>query len=245
MDWADDPSSVVEVVHDGFNADDVSGGYAFLCDRGLFVADVGGGSMWSVAPDDYSGVVAEIEKYWRQSQHRNRTLLLDDVSVWHRAAIAALVRGLGSVADVPAAERPGVTDTARADYVLISLRRHTPEPAVAAALRALAGADWLLAEPDEHRRAHSCPLCGLPAIGRAWQYLSVCDDCYPKTVCGDGRKVSGHNTSVGGGFEALHVDDGSTCEQVSRDGRVWIEHKPCRMGEAKFGGVYVGVTETE
>lgn len=34
VEWAQDPSSVVEVVHDGFNRNELSGGYAFLCDRG-------------------------------------------------------------------------------------------------------------------------------------------------------------------------------------------------------------------
>ena len=36
-DWAHEPSTVVEVVHAGFNADEDSGGYAFLCDRGLII----------------------------------------------------------------------------------------------------------------------------------------------------------------------------------------------------------------
>jgi len=33
-DWADDPSTVVEVAHHGFNSDPVSGGFAFCADRG-------------------------------------------------------------------------------------------------------------------------------------------------------------------------------------------------------------------
>lgn len=30
--WAEDPETVVEIVHIGFNADALSGGFAFLCD---------------------------------------------------------------------------------------------------------------------------------------------------------------------------------------------------------------------
>lgn len=237
------PSSVVEVVHEGFNTDEHSGGYAFLCDDRLIVYGVDGGSMWSVDPGDDSGRIAEVAKYWRRSQHRNRTLRLDDVSEWHRAAIAALVSGVGSVGDLPLAARPGVTDIARADDLFVRLRRHTRQRTEAAALRVLAANDRLFALPRENTRAHPCPLCGLPAIGRPWiDIISVCDDCYLKAICSDGRRVDGYNTDISGGFEAIHLDDRSICEQVTREGRVWVDGQVCRMGEAKFGGVYVGVS---
>jgi hypothetical protein len=238
---ADDSSTVVEIVHRGFNGDEVSGGYAFWCDDGMFVCGFDGRSMESIDPGDDTSRLAKVEKFWRESQHRNRVLELDDVSPWHRAAIAALVSGVRSVSDVPPATRPGVTDIARADALLIMLRRHVSERSEAAALRALARNDWLLRVPSEDDGAHECPVCGLPAIGRPWQYFSVCDDCYVRTLCGDGRYVTGYNIAAWGGFEAKHIDDRSICEQVSRTGMVWVGGRQCTMGEAKFGGVFVGI----
>lgn len=244
LDWADDPSSVIEVTHDEFNDDELNGGYAFRCDRGLLICNIHGGCMWSVDPETAANRRAKIEEFWHQTQHQNRTLRLEDVSLWHRAAIAALIQGAVSVGDLPLSARPGIVDVPRADALLIRIRRHTTEPTEAAALRSLAATDWLTSIPAEHEAAHPCPVCGAPAIGKYWQYASVCDDCYPKTVCGDGRTVSGYNTDFSGGFEALHIDDHSTCAQVTHDGTVSVDGRPCHMGEAKFGGVFVGVDPT-
>ncbi|WP_205876832.1 hypothetical protein [Mycobacterium camsae] len=241
VDWADDPSTTVEIVHREFNADQHSGGYAFLCDRGLLIYGLDGASTWSLDPGDAASRFAKVEQYWRESQHRNRALRLDDVSPWHRAAIAALVSSARSVADVPPEARLGVTDTGRADALFIMLRRHVRERSEESALRTLASNDWLLEVPQEDRRAHQCPVCGFPALGRPWQYFSVCDDCFAKTVCSHGRIVTGYNTDFSGGFEAMHVDDHSVCEEVGRTGLVWVEGYECLMGEAKFGGVFVGV----
>jgi hypothetical protein len=243
---ADNPSSVVEVVHHGFNADEISGGYAFLFDRSLLIYAFDGSNSWSIDPGDATGRIDEVEKYWRKSQHRHRPLGLDDVSEWHRAAIAALVSGARSVADLPLSARPGVTDTARADGLFVMLRRFTGEPTEAAALRVLAANDWLLALPREQTRAHPCPVCGLPAVGTPWaDIISVCDSCHAKALCGDGRLVIGYNTDPSGGFEAIHIDDRSPCDQVTRDGGVWVDGHRCLMGEAKFGGVFVGVASVQ
>lgn len=240
---AKDPSTTAEVVHRGFNSDELSGGYAFLCDGRMLVYGFDGRSVLSLDPGDDASRVAKVEQFWRESRRRNRELELADVSPWHRIAIAALVSGLRSVADIPPAARPGVTDTARADALLVMLRRHVDEPSEASALRALARNDWLLEIPGEENRAHGCPVCGHPAIGRAWEFVSVCDDCYPKSTCGDGHHVVGHNIGAWGGFQARHADDRSICEQVSRTGVVWVEGRECKMGEAKFGGVFVGVAD--
>lgn len=51
-----------------------------------------------------------------------------------------------------------------------------------------------------------------------------------------------YNADLSGGFEAMHVDDRSICEQVTHDGVVWVDDRQCQMGEAKFGGVFVGIT---
>lgn len=241
VDWAVDASSIVEVTHNGFNSDELNGGYAFQCDRGLLICNVHGGCMWSVDPGTAVGRLEAVEEFWHTTQHQHRPLRLEDVSVWHRAAIAALVQGVVSVGELPASARPAVVDVPRADALLVGLRRHTKEPTEAAALRSLAATDWLLEVPAAHQAAHPCPLCGAPAIGRYWKYEIVCDSCHSKTVCSDGRIVSGYNIDISGGFKALHIDDSSICTQVTHDGLVLVGGRPCRMGEAKFGGVFVGV----
>jgi hypothetical protein len=242
IEWAHDPSSVEEIRHYAFNADQVNGGFAFRCDRGLMISTVDGGSQsWSVDPGDPPSRIAAIERSWRDAQHRNRPLGLDDVTAWHRAAIRALTDGVSSVGALPPELRRGVPDTSQADYLLVFLKRCAKERTQDAALRALAAEDWLMKVPGKYDRAHPCPLCGKPAIGDPWQYISVCDACYPMTACSHERRVTGYNTSIGGGFEAQHVDDKSVCEQVTRDGIVWVFERECHMSEAKFGGVFVGV----
>jgi ribosomal protein L37AE/L43A len=158
----------------------------------------------------------------------------------HRAAVAAFVAGLTTVAHVPGLRRADDTDVDRADAVLIMLRRFADEPTEAAALRQLAAVDALLDVPGEDHRAHPCPVCGLPALGRVWQYLAVCDACRAKALCRDGRTVVGATTGPGGGFAARHRDDRSECDHVTGTGAVWIDGRECRMGEAILGGVFVG-----
>ena len=240
-EWADDPATVVELPHAGFNTDPVSGGVAFLCDRGLVIFDVDGSKGWSVDPGDSAGRVAQIRRAWDAARHRNRALPLDELGPWQRAAVAAFMRDARSVGDLDPGVRPGVdgVDIARSDLVLVHLRRHAKERSEAAALRVFAGNDWLLAPPSEHERPHACPVCGGPALGGRRYATAVCDTCKPKTVCSHGKPVTGHNVSFSGGFAAVHADDDSPCDQVTDDGRCWIDGHACHMGEARFGGVVV------
>lgn len=240
-DWADDAATVSEVVHEQFNGDEQSGGYAFMCDRGLFIYGFDGSRSWSVDPGDGASRLAKVEGYWRASRHRNRVLTLEEVSPAHRAAIAALVSGVARVSELPPSARPGVPDPGWADVLLVGLRVRVTEPTEAAALRALAGDDSFLEWTDDGGRTHQCPVCGRPALGRPRGYFSVCDECYPRTVCADRRKVRGYNTDLFGGFATVHPDDGSECRAVNSSGRVWIGDHECEMGEEKFGGVYVAV----
>ena len=71
LKWADDPDSVAEVEHDGFNDDQQSGGYAFQCDRGLLIYGFDGCSRWSRYPGDAASRRDEVDQYWHQSQQRN------------------------------------------------------------------------------------------------------------------------------------------------------------------------------
>jgi hypothetical protein len=48
-----------------------------------------------------------------------------------------------------------------------------------------------------------------------------------------------YNASFSGGFLADHADDGTRCEQVTGDGRVLIDGREYRAGEAHMGGTVV------
>jgi len=54
-----------------------------------------------------------------------------------------------------------------------------------------------------------------------------------------GRAVSLANESMSGGFVAFHRDDGSRCEEMTRDGRALVDGVEYRAGEAHMGGCVV------
>lgn len=242
--WAHDASTVAELVYDAFNADAATGGFAFTCDRGVYVAGADGSKSWSVDPGSEEARLAFVEEFWAAARHRDRAIDPQTLGGAHRAAIATLVGGLASVSELPSGERAafGVADDQipNADYVYVHLARHAREHTEAAALRAFAANDWLLTDPTAvHQRAHACPLCGNPALGGPRYLTAVCDDCYPRTACRHARTIAGNNTSLSGGFEARHVDDDSVCEQATTDHRCWIGVRECRIAEAYMGGVVV------
>lgn len=263
--WAVDPSTVEELVHEGFNGDPVSGGWAFACDRGVYVGGIDGATSWSVEPGSQSGRLAHVERFWAAARHRNRPLDREALSPLHRAALDALLAGVASVGDLPEDARAGLAPSARrgrsradqgvdtgaggaaepadpiarADYLLVHLARRAAEPTEAAALKALAANDWLLKVPEVHHQAHRCPICGRPAIGGPRYPTAVCDACYRQTTCSHGRRISGYNASMSGGFEARHVDDEGVCEQATADHRCWIGDRECRIAEAYMGGIVV------
>jgi ADP-ribosylglycohydrolase len=83
-----------------------------------------------------------------------------------------------------------------------------------------------------------CPLCG---TRDRWV------ERYPDHVCGwcahwvtdrEGRPVSLYNVSMTGGFTARY-DDGTTAPDEVVAGTVWIDGRPLRAGEARFGGTVV------
>lgn len=240
---ADDPAGVTEVVHDGYAADLDNGGFAFHYDDTLLIYGRRGGWSTSIDPGDDAGRRAQVDRYWAETKHSYRPLALSEVSPLHRAAIAALVAGVDRVGDLPASTRVDIPDVdlPLGDYLLVTLTRRAKEPTEQAALRALAGSDSLLDRPTEYFAAHRCPLCGRPAIGRAWDWLVVCDHCFRRTVCAEGRPVHGYNTHVSGGCEARHDDGDGVCQQATADGRVWVDGHECHLSDAKFGGVFVGV----
>ncbi|MDP0400487.1 hypothetical protein [Tsukamurella strandjordii] len=87
-------------------------------------------------------------------------------------------------------------------------------------------------------RTVPCPLCGNATPRYSERYDAVCPSCHERAMCSHGQRVSGYNTSFSGGFEGRHADD-TVCAQVTGTGLVTVDGRACRMGEAKFGGVYV------
>lgn len=242
--WAEDPSTVEEFVAAAFNADLQTGGYAFTCDRGVYIAGFDGATSWSIEPGSEEGRRSVVDDFWAAAKHRNRPLDLEALTGFHRVAITALVAGVPTVGELPAEERVelgrGEDAIAHADYLLVHLSRRASEPTEAAALHALAANDWLLSTPKAvHQRAHDCPICGRPALGGPRYLTAVCDACWPQTTCRHVRTIAGNNTSLSGGFEARHVDDDSICDQATTDHRCWIGVRECRIAEAYMGGVVV------
>lgn len=250
---ATEPDAVEEVVHQEFNGDAVSGGFAFAESEQRFHI-VGHDGSYEVRvggpPAAWAGF---IESFWATSRHRNRPLPLADLGVWQRAAVAAAASRSATVQGLPAHDRAGL-ETARdldyADYLLIHLNRalsRMKQRDEAAAVRVLAAEDHLLTPPHERAWTHPCPICGRPAIGSQRYPRSVCDTCYSRTADSSGRRITGYNTSLSGGFEAAHVGvDGESegiCQEVTDSGRCWIDGHECRIAEGHFGGVVVQLAE--
>ncbi|MGZ8512346.1 MAG: hypothetical protein ACXWWL_02805 [Candidatus Limnocylindria bacterium] len=84
-----------------------------------------------------------------------------------------------------------------------------------------------------------CPVCDRPARQPPRYPQALCDACSDRATDQRGRPVSLSNVDFSGGFVAHHRDDGTTCEQVSHDGRVLIDGAEFRAGEARFGGTVV------
>lgn len=85
----------------------------------------------------------------------------------------------------------------------------------------------------------ACPTCGSVHAHQSDRYRNhLCAACEQRATCTHDRPVLGHNTSPLGGFAARHADRGQDdCDQVTADGRVWVDGRELQMREARFGGV--------
>ncbi|GIG37160.1 ADP-ribosylglycohydrolase family protein [Cellulomonas pakistanensis] len=83
-----------------------------------------------------------------------------------------------------------------------------------------------------------CPLCGTrePFFERYAGH--VCGWCSRWVTDSAGRPVGLFNTSFTGGFTAQYAD-GTTASAEVLAGRVWVDGRPLRAGEARFGGTVV------
>ena len=85
-----------------------------------------------------------------------------------------------------------------------------------------------------------CPHCGGGTEYQSERYpRALCEDCDVRATDLAGRPVTLMNESLSGGFISLHRDDGTRCEQVTRDGRVLIDAVEYQAGEAHMGGCVV------
>lgn len=84
-----------------------------------------------------------------------------------------------------------------------------------------------------------CPRDGNPAFQSARYPDALCPECVAAATDLTGRAIAMGNVSAGGGFLAVHVDDGTTCEQVVADGRVLIDGVEHVAGEAYMSGIVV------
>lgn len=84
-----------------------------------------------------------------------------------------------------------------------------------------------------------CPFCGGEAPRSPRYPNALCFGCAGRATDLKGRPVKMYNVSFSGGFEARHRDDDSICDQVTGDGRVLVDGRPARAGEAHMGGIVV------
>ena len=84
-----------------------------------------------------------------------------------------------------------------------------------------------------------CPLCGRPARQTERYPRAVCDGCVRRATDLRGRVVALWNERLSGGLLATHCDNGTRCEQVTRDGRVLIGRAQMHAEEARLGGTVI------
>jgi hypothetical protein len=87
----------------------------------------------------------------------------------------------------------------------------------------------------------ACPTCGNVHEHQSDRYRNhLCQECEGRATCTHHRPVEGYNTSFSGGFAARHADEEhDECDQVTADGRVWVDGRQLEMREARFGGVVI------
>lgn len=218
---AADPGTVREVIHYAFNADHVSGGFAFLRDEVLLICGVGGGRTWTVDPGTDDARRAAVESFWRVAQRHTLRKRLAALEPEVRAAVAGLVAGVRSVRDLAPAPFAD-DDDARwaADAHLAYLRFHTDAATEAEAVRAVESA--MRERGRSTLPIHPCPVCNYPALGDGAYARTVCEVCELLTTCVHGRVVRGWPTSRFAGLVVRHADDESSCEEAAASGAARI-----------------------
>ncbi len=250
---ANDPDSLVPYPHPGLESARHGGGFAYLqtirtddgdLDGYVLVTTEGRGSgLLSGAERTIDRV---IDEHLARAEHANRYVADSELSVAHRAAMAAYDAGLTRIDELPGRDALDPETADHAEYLLIALRRYK----IAGSARSfLARDDRLMREREAGRRyTQPCPLCARAAVHDPRYPRAVCDHCRGRTTDRAGRRVTGFNVDFSGGMIAYFTDDSGAqreeCVEVTRTGRCFIDGRPATMREGRFGGIIIeAVTE--
>jgi hypothetical protein len=82
---------------------------------------------------------------------------------------------------------------------------------------------------------HPCPICGSPV--HHWDRYpdQLCEACVAQAVDAAGRPLRFGNLHFGGGFQAIHADDGTPHEGHE----CFVRGIRCHADEHRFGGIVV------
>lgn len=249
---AQDPGTLVHYAHPGLENARYGSGFVFLQtingDRGpmdgyVLVTESGYGSGVLLA--DGQTVDAMIAEHLARAEHANRYIPDSELSVAHRAALAAYDAGHTRISELPGHEALDAETADYAEFVLLNLRHSRNQAGTGRNI--LARNDFLLQDPTPGRRyTHPCPHCAQPAAYTDRYPRAVCDHCLSRTTDQAGRQITGYNTSLSGGMIAYYTDTidhpdtpYEECVEVTRTGMCFIDGHPATMQEARFGGIVV------
>ncbi|MFC8529832.1 hypothetical protein [Nocardia sp. NPDC057227] len=245
---ARDPGTVVHHPHPGLENARYGRGFAFRqrvgTDRGVvdgyILVSTGGRASGILSPGD--SIDKRIAEHLARAEHLNRDIPDSDLTPAHHLALAAYDAGRARIESTTA-------DADYAEYILITLRRNpnTGEPG----RKVLARNDSLLQPPEPGRRyTQPCPRCTRPALCNERYPRLVCDHCRARTTDSAGRRITGFNTSMGGGMIAYYTDtldraQHEECAEVTRTGRCLVDGRAAIMEEARFGGIAIQLVASD
>ncbi|UGT62299.1 hypothetical protein [Nocardia asteroides] len=239
---ARDPGTVVHYPHPGLENARYGRGFSFRhrvdTDRGVvdgYILVSTGGRASGILPSDDS-IDERIAEHLARAEHHNRDIPDSDLTPAQHLALEAYDAGRTRIESATA-------DADYAEYLLITLRRNpdTGEPG----RTVLARNDFLLRPPEPGRRyTQPCPRCTRPALYNERYPRLVCDHCRARTTDSAGRRITGFNTSMGGGMIAYYTDTldrpgQEECVEVTRTGRCLVDGQAAIMEEARFGGIVI------
>jgi hypothetical protein len=84
-------------------------------------------------------------------------------------------------------------------------------------------------------KKHNCPICRIELTFNARYPNYICSECSEKATDITGRKLAFANKSIGGGFEAIYLDN----NEVYDNHICYVNGIECYANEARFGGIVV------
>lgn len=249
------PDTLVHHPHPGLENARYGRGFAFLQQVGTADRGVVDGYVLVSAAGRESGILLpgqtvdqRIAEHLARAEHANRDIPDSELTAAHRIALEAYDTGLAGIGEAPLRATVDASTADYAEYLLIGLRRSSISGASGRAV--LTRNDHLLRPPEPGcRYTRPCPRCGRPAVLTERYPRAVCDHCRERVTDSAGRRVTGFNTSMGGGRIAYYTDTldqpvSEECVEVSRTGRCLVDGHAAVMEEARFGGIVIQVVET-